>query len=311
MILVVGPEELLAERAVESVERELCARQPDAEVTELDGLTLDVGRFRELVSPSLFGGARMIVVRGVTPAGAATQALESYVGDPDTDVVLVLVHDGGARGKKLLDAARARGAREIVCAKLTRHDERVDFVRAEVAAAGGRTDLAAARALLDAVGPDLRELSAASRQLAFDSGGQVDTAAVQRYYRGRADVKGWTVSDRAIEGRLPAAIEELRWALSLGTEPVLIVGALANGLRSVARVGSRRASSEATIARELGMPAWKVRNLKRQVAGWTPAGIEQAMTAVAQADVDVKGATAHPAYALERAVTAICAARGR
>lgn len=311
VILVVGPEELLAERAVEAVEREVCARRPDAEVSELDGVTFDVGRFRELVSPSLFGGDRVLVVQGLPAAGPASQVLERYVADPSDDVVLVLVHDGGARGKKVLDAARANGARQIACAKLTRQDERVDFIRAEVVAAGGRTDQSAARAILDAIGPDLRELSAASRQLAFDSGGLVDAAAVQRYYRGRADVKGWTVADRAIEGRLPAAMEELRWALSLGTEPVLIVGALATGLRSIARVGGRRGSPEATIARELGMPPWKVRNVKRQVDGWTPAGIEQALTAVAQADVDVKGATAHPAYALERAVTAICTARGR
>lgn len=309
VVLVVGPEELLAERAVEAVERAVCARRPDTEVSELEGATLEAGRFLELVSPSLFGADRVLVVRGLPPVGAASKALESYVSDPSADVVLVLVHDGGARGKKVLDAARAKGAREIGCAKLTRHEERVDFVRAEVAAAGGRCDLAAARALLDAVGPELRELSAAGRQLAFDSGGHVDTAAVHRYYRGRAEVKGWTVADRAVEGRLPAAMEELRWALSLGTEPVLVVGALANGLRSVARVGGRRGSSEATIGRELGMPPWKVRNVQRQLTGWTPGGIEAALRAVAQADVDVKGATAHAPYALERAVVAICAAR--
>ena len=305
VVLVVGPEELLAERAVEAIEAEVRASRPQAEMTDLDGTTFDVGRFLELVSPSLFGEDRVIVVRGLPAAGAQSRALEEYVADPSADVVLVLVHDGGARGKKVLDIARGAGAREISCARLTRYEERVDFVRAEVAAAGGRADAPAARAILEAVGPDLRELSAVSRQLAFDSG------AVARYHRGKADVKGWTVADRAIEGRRPAAMEELRWALSIGTEPVLIVSALATGLRSIARVGARRQRSEAVIAKELGMPPWKVRNVKRQLDGWTPDGIEQALTAVAQADADVKGASAHPAYALERAVAAICAARAR
>lgn len=311
VVLVVGPEELLAERSVDAIEQEIRASRPGAELTNLDGPTLDVGRFLELVSPSLFGEDRILVVRGLPPAGAATQALEQYVASPSQDVVLVLVHDGGAKGKKLLDRARAGRAREISCARLTRYEERVDFIRAEVAAGGGHADVSAARAILDAVGPDLRELSAVSRQLAFDSGGIVDRAVVARYHRGRADVKGWTVADRAIEGRLPAAMEELRWALSLGTEPVLIVGALATGLRSVARVGGRRGRSDAAIGTELGMPPWKVRNVRRQVDGWTPDGIERALVAVAQADADVKGATAHASYALERAVAAICAARAR
>lgn len=311
VVLVVGPEELLAERAVASVEAQVRASRPGAEMADLDGATFDVGRFLELVSPSLFGEDRLLVVRGLPAAGAATVALERYVADPSPDVVLVLVHDGGARGKKLLDAARGGGAREISCARLTRYDERVDFVRAEVTSAGGRADARAARAIVDAVGSELRELAAVSRQLAFDAGGTVDVAVVARYHRGRADVKGWTVADRAVEGRLPAAMEELRWAVSLGTEPVLIVSALAASLRAIARVASRRGMSEAVIAKELGMPPWKVRNVRRQVEGWTPTGIEDALSAVARADTDVKGASAHASYAIERAVVAICTARAR
>jgi DNA polymerase-3 subunit delta len=134
---------------------------------------------------------------------------------------------------------------------------------------------------------------------------------VHRYYRGRAEAKGWTIADRAIEGRQAAALEELRWALALGTEPVLVIGALAAGLRNVARVGSRRGRQEAAVATELGLPPWKVRAIRRQVDGWTPSGIERALAAVATADADVKGVAAHAPYALERAIRTVCAARGR
>ena len=43
----------------------------------------------------------------------------------------MLAHKGGVRGKPMLDAALAAGAKRVDCAKLTRPGERVDFVRAE------------------------------------------------------------------------------------------------------------------------------------------------------------------------------------
>ena len=309
VVVVSGPEELLADRAVRQLAAAARARDPEVEHTEIDGAKLETGSFLEMVSPSLFGGARVIVVRPALPPAGCLQAVIDYVAAPDPDVTLVLVHDGGARGKKLIDAARAAGAPVVDCARLTRMDERLDFVRAEVRLAGGRIDASAARALLEAVGSELRELSAAASQLVIDSGGDVDQAAVRRYYSGRAEAKGWTVADRAVEGRTAAAIEELRWVLALGTEPVMVIGSLAAGIRNVARVASRRRQSDAAIAKAVGMPAWKVRTVKKQVDGWTPDGVALAMQAVADADMEVKGAGAHSHYALERAVRRIAAAR--
>jgi DNA polymerase-3 subunit delta len=211
----------------------------------------------------------------------------------------------------VLDALRRAKPREISCGRLNRREDRLDFLRSEAEAAGGQITSDGASALLDAIGSDLREVAAATRQLVSDSDGRVDEEVVRRYYLGRAEAKGWAIADRAIEGREAAALEELRWALSTGTEPVLVIGALAAGLRNVARVGSRSGRPEAAVASELGMPPWKVRTIRRQVTGWTPDGIEHALRAVAVADGDVKGVSAHPAYALERAVRTICAARGQ
>ena len=64
----------------------------------------------------------------------------------------------------MLDAARKVGkALEIGCTKLTRPDERAEFVRAEVRSHGGRIGPDAVAALLDAVGSDLRELAQCRR----------------------------------------------------------------------------------------------------------------------------------------------------
>ena len=206
--------------------------------------------------------------------------------------------------------AKAAGARMIECPKVTRFSERLDFIRTEFRRAGRRADDGAARALLDAVGSDLRELAAACGQLAADTDGPIDEAVVARYYRGRAEATGFTVADRAVEGHLVQALEQLRWALATGVSPVLICSALAQGVRLLGRVGSApRGASSVALAAEVGAPPWKINRVRQQLRGWHPNGIARALHAVAEADAQVKGEATSAAYALERAVRRIVAAR--
>jgi DNA polymerase III subunit delta len=313
--LVLGEEEFLVDRAV----RDLLAAARDAglggDVHDLDGSELGPGELDSLTSPSLFGGGCVLVVRSAQNVGKEVAAeLAGYMKNPAPDVVLVLTHAGGAKGKELLAAvkAAAKGAEAqlIECPKVTRFSERLDFIRTEFRRAGRRADDGAARALLDAVGSDLRELAAACGQLAADTDGGIDAAVVARYYRGRAEATGFTVADRAVEGHLAQALEQLRWALATGVSPVLICSALAQGVRLLGRVGSAsRGTSSAALAAEVGAPPWKIDRVRQQLRGWHPNGIARALHAVAEADAQVKGEAASAAYALERAVRRIVASR--
>jgi DNA polymerase III subunit delta len=309
--IVVGEEEFLVDRAV----RELIAVGQDAglagDVHDLDGAALGPGELDALTSPSLFGGGCVLVIRSAQNASKEAAAeLVGYMARPAQDVLLIMTHAGGAKGKDLLASARSAGARVIEYPKVTRFAERLDFVRAEFRRAGVRADDAAARALLDAVGSDLRELAAACDQLAADAAGQVDEAVVAKYYRGRAEATGFSVADRAVEGHLAQALEQLRWALATGVSPVLICSALAQGVRLLGRVASApRGHNTAALAAEVGAPPWKIDRVRQQLRGWQPDGIARALHAVAEADAQVKGEASSAAYALERAVRRIVAAR--
>lgn len=301
------------ERAIGDVVASVRAEDPETEVIDLGPGGLEPGRIAELTSPSLFGGGKVLVVRSGQDLGKdLTAEVLKYAKVPADDVVLVVVHPGGAKGKALVDGLTKLKARKISCPKVTRVGERVDFVRAEIRAAGGKISADAARGLIDAVGSDLRELAAACSQLVADTGGKVDDAAVARYYRGRAEVTGFTVADKAIEGQLAEALERLRWALATGTAPVLIVSALAQGVRGLAKVGGApRGARGAALAKELGMPPWKIDKVQRQLRGWSGDGVARALAAVAEADEQVKGGAADAAYALEKAVAEIVAARAQ
>jgi DNA polymerase-3 subunit delta len=312
--VVVGDEELLVERAIAA--SVAAVKQAGADVRELLATELEPGQLAELTSPSLFGDAPVLVLRDAEQAGkdvvdelitACRDAADADSGDAR----LVLVHRGGARGKVLLDAALGVGARRIDCAKITKPGERIDFVKAEARAIGKTITDDGARALVDAVGNDLRDLAAACAQLGSDTDGRIDAAVVARYYRGRAEANGFAVADRAVEGRLGEALEQLRWALAVGTAPVLIASALAQGVRSLAKVGTAtsRGLRGGDLAREVGLPPWMIDRVKALLHGWGPDGVAAAVHVVAEADAAVKGGGTDAAYALEKAVLAIVAAR--
>jgi DNA polymerase III subunit delta len=308
--LVLGDEELLVSRAVAEVVAAARAADAEADVRELAAVELTAGALYDLLSPSLFGGRRVVVVRGAHETKSdVVEALRGYVADPSEDVVLVLVHPGGARGKALVDAMQTAGAVVVECVKVTRAEERLAFVRAEVARVGGSITPEAVALLLDAVGNDLRELATACAQLVGDTGGRVDGAAVTRYHRGRAEVTGFAVADRAVIGDVPGALEALRWALAVGVAHVLVADALADGVRSIARVSAAGRGNPYAMAAALDMPPWKVKRAQSQARGWSEAGLSRAMHVVAELNAGVKGVAADPSYALEAAIREVAAAR--
>jgi DNA polymerase III subunit delta len=312
--LVLGEEELLIERAVRETLAAARARDATAELTRARVSDLTAPELAELVSPSLFSEGRVIVLESAQDISQElADAVAAYLKDPADGIVLVVVHTGGGRSKagKTLPAVLKKAGAEITeCPKLTKPAEREQFVRHEVRRVGGKIDPAGVAALIDAVGSDLRELSSAATQLVADTGGTVDAEAVRRYHRGRADVTGFAVAERAVSGDRAAALESLRWAMQLGVPHVLVADALADAVRTIARVSGAGRGNPNQLAGELGMPPWKVRKAQGQSRGWNPDGLATAMRVVARLNAEVKGVAADPGYALERAVLQVAAAKG-
>lgn len=313
--LVLGDEEFLVERAIRSIVDAARAADAGAELTRTGVADLTRPELAELVSPSLFSEGRVIVLDAAQEIGQElSDAVLSYVADPADGIVLVVVHSGGGRskvGKALPAALRKAGAAVTECAKVTKPAERESFVRAEVRREGGKIDAAAVAALIDSVGSDLRELSAAAAQLVADSAGAVDERAVRRYHRGRADVSGFAVAEQAVAGDTAAALEAVRWAQQIGVPHVLVADALADAVRTIGRVTAAGRGNPNQLAPELGMPPWKVRKAQGQARGWGQRGLVEAMGIVSRLNAEVKGAAADADYALERAVLDVAGCRSK
>lgn len=313
--LILGEEEFLVERAVRSVVTAVRKTDPDAELTRTRAAELTRPELAELVSPSLFSEARVIVLEAGQEIGQElSETVLSYAAEPAEGIVLAVLHSGGGRSKAakgLPNALRKAGASVTECARVTKPAERESFVRTEVRSAGGTIEAAAVSALVDSVGSDLRELSAAATQLVADSGGSIDEQVVRRYHRGRADVSGFTVAEQAVSGDRGAALEAVRWAQQIGVPHVLVADALADAVRTIGKVSAAGRGNPNQLAPELGMPPWKVRKAQGQARGWGQRGLADAMAVVARLNADVKGAAADADYALERAVVEVASCKQR
>ncbi|HVF18626.1 MAG TPA: DNA polymerase III subunit delta [Mycobacteriales bacterium] len=318
LTLITGDEELLVTRAVARLVATARAVDAEADVREYAAESLELASLLDLMTPSLFGETRLVVVRlSGSLDDTVRDAVLDLVASAGETVSVGVVHPGGNTGKRIVDACKAAGAAVVTCAKVDKLRDRVDFVMAEFAGCDCPVSESVARALLEAVGNDLRELAGACSQLVADTGGAVDAKAVARYFSGRAEASGFGIADRALEGNESAALIELRQATQSGLDPVLVVAALARQLRTVARVASEgpRAPVDA-VARKLKLAPWMVEKARRQARGWTPETIARAFQAVADADAAVKGggqegalilSPTRSSFAAERAVREVAA----
>src|SRR5699024_5390749 len=127
---------------------------------------------------------------------------------PEPDVTLVLVDRGGNRGKKPLDAVKKAGRPRVDAGPVKRAGDKQARVAADFARAGRPVPPEACSALVDALGTDLAELAAISRQLIDDTTPDGDSQApavsaqdVHALTAGWVESTAFAVADAAIAGR--------------------------------------------------------------------------------------------------------------
>lgn len=292
--LLVGKEAALADRALAAIAERLRASEGElARASVAASSDEAVGVIADALSPNLFGDATLLVVTDLQDAtDEAAELLRASAAAMPDHAWLVCRHPGVQKGKGLLDALRKAGADQVDCRELKGKELRA-FLAKE--ASGRKRAIApdALDALIASVGNDVPMLLAAVSQLCADvEADPIRLDDVRAYFEGVAEVSGFAISDATWRRQPVEALRLLRWAMQGGDVSVPTVMALASGLRSIVRVAAvAPGASEADIAREAGVPPWKVAELRRQWAQWSgdQRRLAAAVVALADADAAVKG----------------------
>lgn len=309
LVLIQGSESLLADRAISQV----ISKYPNAQVSNLYADEIEVGIITDNLAPSLFGDKRVVVIRDSQELVAeCADELITYLENQDENLILVLWHKGGVKGKGLVDKVKKLNPQLISVEAIKKDSEKSEFIRNEFKSYNRKITSEAIQALIDSLGSDMRELAAACSQLASDVALQkvIDEVDVAKYQQGRVESTGFDVADAVVDGKTAEALIALRNALATGTDPVLIVSALAASFRTLAKVsGSSRGSNSYELASSLALAPWQIEKARKQLTGWSENGLAKAVIAIAAVDADIKGAASDPKYALERAVMTVSTAK--
>lgn len=310
LVLMSGPERVLAERAISDSLEAIRAQFPESEVLRVDAADYEPGRLSLELSPSLFGGHRIVIVRDLDEGSdALIDEVEDAVKAGLADAHLLVWHKGSNRGKRALDAMKKAKARVIDVPAMKTDKLKSEFVTAEFRRARRKATPDAVRALVEALGKDSAELASGCAQLIADTQGVIDEHVVETYYGGRVEATGFRVAEAAVAGNASEALRLLRHALSAGVDPVPMVALMASQLRQVAKVATAGSGPKHELAKSLGMAPWQIDRARSSARGWDGARLGQAIQAVAAADFDVKGGGRDPIYAVEHMLLTICRLR--
>jgi DNA polymerase-3 subunit delta len=231
--LLWGQDEFLLRQAALEILGELRAR-------EVDGADWEGGETADLMTPSLFGERRALLVSNAKALpDEAVAELKRYLESPDPDAPLIVTATVGDRAK--VPAALAKlfdGVASVAEVKVQRKDLPGWLAqRARVKALNLAPEGAAA--LVDTLGEEPAALEQALEQLASAFPGERVTAElVGRQFRGLGEQHIWDLCDRAFARDLPGAMRSLRTLMEARGEGLMILGGLASRLRDLIRVRS-------------------------------------------------------------------------
>ena len=265
---------------------------------EVDAVDWQGGELSDLMTPSLFGEGRALVISGakdLPPPGLAE--LGSYLRAPDPEAILVISCRVGERAKvpaalqKLVDPVG-----EVRHVEISRKD-----LPAWLIARARDSDIAltpgGANALVEIVGTDPAQLAAAIEQVsAAYPAERVGPELVHRQFRGLGDQKSWDLCDRAFGKDLPGAIRSLRAIEEAGDDPLMVLGAMAARLRDLIRVRALpERMAPAQLAREAGLRFdWQARRYRQQANNFSMDSLVRFQGKIAEADRALKSGTDGP-----------------
>lgn len=294
LILVAGPEELLAQRAIDGILAAARKQDPTTERRIVDAT--DVGAIGELgqaCSPTLFGGSAVVIVTGLD--SAAPEFIDELISFAHAgEFQIVGRHPGGMKGKKQLAALELVAQQVVQCPEIKKLRDTKEFVAGEFRTQNRRITAEGVNLLIAAVGPDVRALAAACAQLASDiESPELAAEDVALYFGGTVDVAGYQIADAVLNRNAAQALRLMR--LAEGTDGSgrlgpATVASLVQSVRQLVSVATAPAGmNDRDLAVAAKVPPWKLGTINTQLRRWTQRDLAAAVLLLADLDAATKG----------------------
>jgi DNA polymerase-3 subunit delta len=301
--LVKGDDAALVAQAARSlIERLVGERDPALVVEEHGGSSvddLDAGAVVDAcTTPPFLIDRRVVVVREAGRLNADGGArLAKTVADPLPSTVLVLVGGGGAVPQVLSKAVAANG--EVVDTAVgSGKRDRQRWMGDHLKDAPVRLSSGAASRLGEHLGDDLGRLAGILQTLAaaYGEGATVGEGELEPFLGEAGSVPPWDLTDNIDRGSTAEALGTLHRMIGPGGRPAPeVVAVLSRHFSNMLRLDGAEIGSDEEAAGLLGVRSPYVgKKALEQSRRMGSERLAQAITLVAGADLDIKGATALP-----------------
>jgi DNA polymerase-3 subunit delta len=287
--LVIGDEELLAERAVRAaVGRAEAELGEGTEVEHVHAKALPDGFALGLSTPSLFGGGRVVVIDDAQELDAQARAVVldlAKEGLPGT-VLVLRAPTAGRQAKFLTEVGKL--ANVVRVAKL-KPSERRAWAKAELRELGRRADERAVAAILELVGADLRELAGAVAKLhlAVPPPAPITEPLVRDHLTAAAERTVFEMTDAVFSGDAATALDYLAALFEQKEDPMRLLSLIAGQVRRLLQIRAHDGASPARIAQLVGIPEWQVKKALPQARRYRPEQLRHALDRIAEANAQI------------------------
>ncbi|MEZ5266399.1 MAG: hypothetical protein R2755_32450 [Acidimicrobiales bacterium] len=315
-VLVRGDDDVLVRDAVLRLIDERVGEEDRALVlAEFAGEDYELAELVDATQTPPFLTARRVVVGwGIHRFKAADLApLVAYLADPLDTTDLLLVFQEGRVPKALTDGINAAGGAVLQTGPQSGRGAKREFIEEHLGRAGLRVDNAAKAAIEAQLGEDVGRLVPLITTLAavFGEGARIGVDDVQPFLGEAGAVPPWELTDAIDRGDVAEAVRRLRRMLAGGDRhPLQVMVTLTNHVERMLALSGSDARTEKDAAALLGMkgstfPARKALDQGRKLG---PARIARAVNLLADADVDLRGASAwEPQLVMEVLVARLAA----
>jgi len=245
-----------------------------------------------LCTPPLFTDRRIVVVRSVHEMLAdAAAELADGIASMDESTQLVVTHSGRLP-KPIADALKKTGASTIGANVGGSAKDRQLWVESHLVEAGLRCGSDAVDAIARHLGEDHSRLAGIVETLVstYGEGAKLNREAVEPFLGEAGGVKPWDLTDAIDAGDAARAITMLHRMLGAGdSHPLQVLALLSNRYSQMMRLDGREVASAAQAAEILGAKEFTARKTLTQYQRLGGSGLAQAISWLAQADVDLRG----------------------
>lgn len=289
--LVHGSDSHLVSEAIDEIRQELLGdRSPEMVLSEFEGENAVAEMLDAAWTPAFVEGQRILLTRLNSITASESAVLAKYLKNPSPDSVL-LISTGGPLPKELSAAIKESG--ELISTAVPPPHKRGEWVAERARSAGLILSRDASAYIAEyfggsvtAIGPFLRQL-----QVTYPGESRIGIDEVASAVSGPRKGAAWDLTDSIDRGATENALAYLAGAFAEGSHPLQLLALLHTHYRRLARVVGRDLTS-GEAAKELGISVYPAEKALAQASRLGEKGVRRAITYLAKADLDLKGASA-------------------